>query len=165
VDLVRAAFVYGGPLPRLLHAFKYEGREEAGRALADWTAQAFRRTPGFEDADALVPVPLHPSRERARGFNQALGLARALARTSGLPVRRALVRIRPTRPQWRYGRAARRQRLRDAFALAEAVGPLRGRVLVLVDDVATSGGTLETCARVLRAGGARAVKAFVLARS
>jgi ComF family protein len=163
LDLLRAAFLYRDPLPRLLYAFKYAGRPEIGRTLADWTAAAFLRAQGFADADALVPVPLHARRQRHRGFNQALVLAQGLSRASRLPVLEALARTRATLPQWRFGREDRLHRLEGAFSPRTGV-TVRGRSLILVDDVATTGGTLEACAHALRRAGARTVKAFVLAR-
>ena len=162
LDLGRAAFRYGGPLARLLHAFKYGGSRAAGRALGDWMAGAAGRQRALLRADALVPVPLHPSKLRRRGFNQAELLARRLCGPLGAPVLGALERRRATRPQWTYPRAERKLRLLDAFRAREE--RLRGRRLLLIDDVCTSGGTLEGCARELRRAGAAWVGAFVLAR-
>jgi len=160
VDAVRAVFPYRTPLPELLYSFKYGGRLWVGRALGDWMAGAFRLQAGLEGADALVPVPLHPARERRRGFNQARLLAQAVSRASGLPVVEALHRRRNTRPQWGLSRGEREGRMAGAF---EASGPVKGRKVLLIDDVCTSGATLEACGRALREGGAASVRAFVLA--
>ena len=121
-------------------------------------------------ADVAVPVPLHPRRERSRGFNQADDLARTL----GLPVRPLLRRIRYTTSQIDLPKDERQRNVRDAFeycrpALSErrrgSAAPTRvERVVVLVDDVATTGATLEACAAVLKAAGAKEVRALTAAR-
>ena len=96
-------------------------------------------------ADAVVPVPLHRRRERTRGFNQAALLAESL----GLRVLPALARVRPTEPQVDLPEAQRHRNVRDAFALKTRAIECEGKILVLVDDVSTTGATLEACARVL----------------
>jgi len=163
VDAIRAAFRYRTPVPALLYAFKYGGRLWAGEALADWMAGAFHRLPELAGAEALVPVPLHPARERQRGFNQARLLAERIGRASGLPVVEALRRRWNTRAQWRLPRRERRGRLDGAFVLSPDAN-IRERRVLLIDDVCTSGATVEACAKALRAAGAGSVKAFVLAR-
>ena len=163
LDSVRAAFPYRMPLPPLLYAFKYGGRLWAGRALGDWMAGAFSRHSELRAAHALVPVPLHPARERRRGFNQARILALAVGRASGLPVIDALRRRWNTRAQSKFPRSERGGRLAGAFAPAPGAD-VRGLRVVLIDDVCTSGATLEACAKALRATGAESVKAFALAR-
>jgi ComF family protein len=119
----------------------------------------------IEGADVAVPVPLHPRRRRHRGFNQAHDLARAL----GLPVERMLWRVRNTRSQTELPAGERRVNVRDAFACAgrHRLGPSpgpKGRSILLVDDVTTTGATLEACAHVLRQEGAREVRAVTAAR-
>jgi ComF family protein len=119
-------------------------------------------------ADWAVPVPLHPSRRRQRGFNQAEDLTRHL----GIPVRHLLVRTRATCPQTGLPAAQRHRNVRGAFALARRPllrhqeSTLRGSTVVLVDDVTTTGATLEACARVLKEGaGIREVRALTAARA
>lgn len=112
-------------------------------------------------ADAVVPVPLHRARHRQRGFNQAHDLARQL----GLPTLRALRRVRATHPQADLPAEARRINVQDAFACSRTWTDWRGATLVLVDDVSTTGSTLEACARALRAGGAAEVRAITAARA
>ena len=104
--------------------------------------------------DALVPVPLHRSRLRMRGANQAEILSRQVGERTGLPVMDVLVRTRPTRPQTRLDAKGRRENVEGAFALRS---PVKGLRLLLVDDVRTTGATARACARVLSAGGAKNV--------
>lgn len=164
VDAVRAAFLYRPPLPRLLYSFKYGARPSVGEALGFWMAGIYPRFPELEGADALVPVPLHPSRLRERGFNQARLLARHVGKASGLPVLDALCRRADTAAQWRFSRRKREGRLQGAFRARPDVDVWERHIL-LIDDVCTSGGTLEGCARALREAGAASVRAYVLARS
>jgi ComF family protein len=111
-------------------------------------------------ATCVVPVPLHASRRRHRGFNQASDLARHL----GLPVVRALRRTRATATQTDLPAAQRHRNVRDAFVVTRRGRTLAGHVVVLVDDVSTTGATLEACARALKAAGAAEVRALTAAR-
>ncbi len=153
----RAIGPYEGPLRALLHALKYDGRRSLALPLARLMRQHCEHV--FESADLLVPVPLHRRRHRKRGFNQAEELARRL----GLPVALVLRRTRATPSQTDLPAARRHANVRDAFALRRRarVGGLR---VVLVDDVCTTGATLEACARALRAAGAADVRAVTAAR-
>jgi ComF family protein len=158
VDRARAIGSYEGALRAIVHALKYEGRRSLARPLAD--LMKHRGAEVLAGSDCLVPVPLHPTRRRARGFNQALDLARHL----GVPVRKALRRVRATPTQTGLPAAQRHRNVRDAFALAPRAPSLSGATVVLVDDVSTTGATLEACARVLKAAGAREVRALLAAR-
>jgi ComF family protein len=111
-------------------------------------------------ADAAVPVPLHRSRLRSRGFNQAVDLARGL----GIPVVRALHRTRATPTQTSLPAAQRHRNVRDAFVATRRARPLAGRTALLVDDVSTTGATLEACARALKRAGIATVLAVTAAR-
>jgi ComF family protein len=168
--LTRSAGRYDGSMRNIVHAFKY-GRcrllaEPLGALMRDAGADV------LAGADAVVPVPLHPWRSWDRGFNQADDLARQL----GLPVWRVLRRRRRGRPQAGLPASRRHANVRDAFGLAYGValagrlsgrlhGGLHNRTLVLVDDVMTTGATLEACAKVLMDGGVRAVRALTAARA
>ena len=160
-DVARAAGDYDGSLREIIHAFKYDGRRSLARPLAALLRD--RAGDLLRGADLAVPVPLHPWRRLRRGFNQADELARQL----DLPVRRALRRIRATRPQSGLRPAERRRNVRHAFELAwfATPGEVRDRCVVLVDDVRTTGATLDACARVLKAAGAREVRALTVARA
>jgi ComF family protein len=114
----------------------------------------------LQNADCVVPVPLHRRRERTRGFNQA----RELARRLGPPVLEPLVRIRHTVPQVELAADQRHENLRNAFGLRKRATNLKGMRVVLVDDVSTTGATLETCAMVLRDAGVAEAHALTAAR-
>jgi ComF family protein len=146
---------YDGTLREIIHALKYQGRRSTAPRLAALMRQ--HGTGVLSGADCVVPVPLHRARERERGFNQAEDLARGL----GLPVACVLRRNRQTRPQVDLTATDRRENVADAFAVSSAAP---GPVVVLVDDVTTTGATLEACARVLRAAGAREVRTLTAAR-
>jgi ComF family protein len=154
---------FEGPVRAALHALKYRGErrlaEPLGRALAARWSRA-----GL-GSDAIVPVPVHPRRRRERGFDQAEDLAQWCGRALGLPVVRALERRQRTVAQHALGQDARQINVAGAFAvrpdLEEAV---RGRRLVLVDDVMTTGSTLSGCAAALLDAGAVAVAGLTVAR-
>jgi ComF family protein len=146
----------------IIHAFKYEGRRSLAGPLGRWMRAAGDEL--LEDADCVVPVPMHPWRRLRRGSNHAGDLAARLDR----PVVHALWRVRPTAPQMELTAAGRRRNVRGAFQLAPWLPPrqrlrLRGRTVVLVDDVATTGATLEACAAALKDAGAREVRALTVA--
>ncbi|GAA0691940.1 ComF family protein [Dyella marensis] len=156
-----APFRYGWPLDRLETRFKFGDDLAAGRTLA----ALWRGEPVPSERPALiVPVPLHRSRLRQRGYNQALELARPLAAMLGLALGPdVLVRTRDTSAQTELDRTARRRNVRGAFRLrAGAVLPDH---IALFDDVMTTGATLAECARVLKRAGVRRVDAWALARA
>lgn len=158
IVLTRAIGSYDGALRAIVHAFKYDGRRSLAGRLGE--LMKVRAPTVLAGAEFIVPVPLHPSRRRERGFDQAADLARQV----GLPVVRALARIRPTAVQASLPAGRRHANVRDAFALAPAAARLRGRVVVLVDDVSTTGATLEACARALSVAGPREIRALTAAR-
>lgn len=160
----RSFGIYAGPLKRAVRVFKYAGREALARPLAGFLASVVRR-PELKGIDLLVPVPLHFIRKHARGYNQAELLARALSADIGVPVADVLCRRRWTRPQAGLHREARRRNVAGVFAVrSSGAERLRGGRVLLIDDVCTTGATLEACARALRAAGARRVDALTLAR-
>lgn len=160
IDGIRSVSLHQGALRHAVHGLKYRRQRDLavplGRLLRDYLAT--HPLPG----DALVPVPLHPSRLRERGFNQSVLLARAAA-TANLPVvEDCLQRVRSTQAQMTLGREARRRNVAGAFACRD--DRLRGRRALLIDDVCTTGATLEACAVGLRQGGAVSVWALTLTR-
>ena len=158
ISLTRAVGSYDGSLRAIVHAFKYDGRRSIASRLA--ALMRLRGAVVLDGADAVVPVPLHASRRRERGFDQARDLARHL----GKPLVPALRRIRNTATQASLPAARRHGNVRGAFALTSAGARLEGRCVVLVDDVSTTGATLEACARVLSDKGVREVRALTAAR-
>jgi competence protein ComFC len=153
-----------GVVRELIHRLKYAGEVWLASPLSDLLAQ------GLRDArlaccrfDALVPVPLHPLRKREREFNQAELLGRELSKRQEVPLWAALERVRYTVTQTHFNRRQRMQNLRDAFAVRRNV-VLQGKNLLLIDDVLTTGSTLDECARTLLMAGARSVRALTVAR-
>ena len=157
---VRAACLYSAPVDRLLPRFKFHDDLAAGRLLSQLMAEAFA---GLPSPDALIAVPLHTGRLRSRGYDQALELARPLARALRVPLLTGVLeRTRATAPQSERAAAARRRNVRRAFAVRrDAAVPAHA---VLVDDVMTTGATLHSAADALLRAGASRVDAWVCAR-
>ncbi len=163
-DRARAVLRYDVASRGLVIAFKHADRTDAAPTFAAWLQRAAGDI--LDDGPLLMPVPLHPARLRARRYNQSALLAARLARIAGLDWSAdGLVRTRRTRSQGRLGADERRRNVRGAFALSGAGrAAAAGRRVVLIDDVLTTGATVEACARPLRAGGAEAVDVLTLTR-
>lgn len=169
-DATYAAFRYGFPLDRLVQAFKYGHQLALGRyfgrrlaALADPAMRATSPAEATSCADLVAPLPLHPARLRERGFNQSLELARPLAARLGRALAPALCqRVRDTPAQAGLPWRERKKNIRGAF---HCDADLTGKTVILVDDVMTTGASLDECARTLKHCGAAAVILFVLARA
>ncbi|MGH2347995.1 MAG: ComF family protein [bacterium] len=158
----RAAGVYEGTLRDAVHALKFRGRMTLGAPLGRVMADAAGAAPALEGCDAIVPVPLHPSRRTERGFNQAEVLAQEVAAALGLSLAPdALKRVRATRAQSELQLDERRTNVRGAFAAAAG----GFQKVLLIDDVLSTGFTARECARALRAAGARKVVVLALART
>lgn len=159
---VWALGLHRGRLREAIHHVKFSGRQALGEALGRCLAARVGELP-----DVIVPIPLHPIRQRERGYNQAECIARGLAAELGVPlVAGDLVRVRATGQQARRDREARLRNLDGAFGVRRGAEPAwAGRHALLVDDVLTTGATAAAAARVLRATGARAVNLAVLAVS
>lgn len=158
IHLATSIGPYEDSLKAIVHALKYDPRETLARRLAERMRLAGADV--LAGADAVIPVPLHASRERSRGFNQA----RELARHLGLPLLDALERTRKTPSQADLPKAKRDANVRGAFGVRRGVD-VDGLVLVLVDDVSTTGATLNACAEPLLAAGASEVRALTAARA
>src|SRR5947208_9588505 len=160
-----AAYRSRGIVRKLLHEFKYGHQRHLKYPLAAWLAETLEdpRLSGRQ-FDVIIPVPLHSTRERERGFNQAALLAELLAGRTGLRLDESLERIRYTSTQTSHDRAERMRNLQDAFRLRKKAN-VRGLRVLLIDDVLTTGSTLSECARVLRSAGAISVHAATAARA
>jgi len=160
----RAAVRYDDIARDLVHRLKYGDRLDLATAMGQWMARAGRTL--LDDADAVVPVPLHWRRLWGRRFNQAAALARVVASDAAVPLlTAALRRVRATSQQVGLSRSARAVNVQGAFAVTPAgKAAIHGQRLVLVDDVLTSGATVDACTRVLLRAGARNVDVLVFAR-
>jgi ComF family protein len=158
-----AALVYGGAVARAIVRLKYERRPDLARPLGDLLWRALEPSSAALSGVVVVPVPLHPSRLADRGFNQSALIASRVARHLDAPLRaRALARARDTPPQATLDRTARLANLAGAF-LARYPGQIRARDILLIDDVRTTGATLDACARASIDAGARSVRSAVVA--
>jgi ComF family protein len=160
----RAAVRYDDVARTLVHALKYQDRTDLAPAMGRWMARAGQEL--LEQAEALVPVPLHWRRSWSRRYNQSGALARVIARQSGIPVAgSALRRVRPTQQQIGLSRSERETNVQGAFQVAaDRKADIQGRRIILIDDVLTSGATADACARALLRAKAAEVDVLVFAR-
>jgi len=159
---------YDAELRGMILAYKFEQRLDLGRQLMEFALAAFERGiaafPEVAACEGIVPVPLHGRRLLLRGFNQSREIARLLSARRSLPIwQNALARVRRTVPQMELAREARAENIRGAFVADEKI--LAGRSVLLVDDIMTTGSTLEECARAMLGAGALRVDVLVLARA
>lgn len=162
-DRVLSPFVYAEPVDVLIQALKYRHRLHLARWFGRQLAATLAADPAGERFDAILPLPLHPARLKHRGFNQAIEIARPLARSLGRPLsRRAAVRVRDTAPQAALPREDRRRNLVGAF---ECVADFKDQAILVVDDVLTTGSSADELARVLKLHGARRVVVAAAART
>lgn len=154
-----AVFEYGGPVAEAIHRFKYDGRSELGSALGSVMAEQAWRLAG--KVDAVVPVPLHWRKRRSRGYDHSVLLCRPVAESLGIPaLARGLRRVKNTSSQVDLAHRERQRNVAGAFAPWRLHGVRR---VLLVDDVRTTGATLEAASCALKAGGVSQVHPFVLA--
>lgn len=163
-DRARAAVRYDDVARALVHGFKYSDRLDLAPMMGRWMARAGREL--LADADALIPVPLHWRRLWARRFNQSAALAGAIAGIAGVPVLHGVLkRVRATPQQVGLSRPQRADNVQGAFRVAgEQKAAVAGRRVLLIDDVLTSGATVDACARALLRAGAARVDVLVFAR-
>jgi competence protein ComFC len=163
-DCVFAAYRAQGVVRSIIHRFKYDRQYFLRHLLAGWLIEGIEsRRISEEPFDALVPVPLHPVRQRNREFNQAEVLSILASKHCGKPMLRCLRRVRNTETQTHFDRNERMENLRNAFELRKTC-VVQGMRLLLIDDVLTTGATLDECSRVLRDAGAVSLRAVVVAR-
>ena len=165
-DCVVAPCRFGGVVREVVHQLKYDGKRHLRHLVSDWMQEGLSdarlRDP---PAEVLVPVPLHWWKHRLRGFNQAEVLAAELSGNTGVRMISALRRVRSTGTQTQLAREERRANVRGAFATRpECERQIQGRHVLLVDDVLTTGATLDACAGALLRGGAASVRALTAAR-
>jgi ComF family protein len=162
----RSGARYEGIAKDIILLYKYRGFAVLSGVLADFLERSLGQEEDlWSGVEAVVPVPLHPAKERSRGYNQALLLAGRLAEKRGLPVlKRCLVKVRRTAAQTSLDGRSRETNLRGAFR-ARRSSQLKGRVVLLVDDVYTTGSTIRECSRTLRTAGAKEVRAVTVARA
>jgi ComF family protein len=159
-----AAYCYGsyeGTLRELIHVYKYGRVQTLAKPLADLLALALPREERF---DAVTAVPLHWRRRWERGFNQSELLARLMAKRYGIPVWRALRRVRATETQAGLSNTRRRLNVTKAFECRMEAKALKGKRILLIDDVMTTGSTAAACARALKSAGAKNVALLTVAR-
>ncbi len=163
-DRARAAMRFSDVARDLVHLLKYGDRLDLVKPFASWMSRADDEL--LRDADALIPVPLHWTRLFQRRFNQSAELARAISRRRSVPViDNVLTRIRATPPQVGLARDERAKNMHGAFSVEKSLrGEIKGKRIVLVDDVLTTGATANACARILRRAGASRVDVLTLAR-
>lgn len=165
VHTISAFGRYADPLRACIKALKYDGETALVETLGSLLAQTYHHHQ--LKADLLIPVPLHPSRLRLRGFNQSLLLARACSRLIGVPLSETIIRQRPTPAQVGLSASSRYQNVMGAFMYmsSHATLSLINRKILIIDDVCTTGATLDACARPLFVAGAKSVSGLVLASS
>lgn len=152
----RAPFVYDRILRQSIAKFKYGGRREYAAFYAEEILRRCAREAVFWKADVLVPVPLYPKRRRKRGYNQAELLAAELSKRSGIPMdKKLLFRVKNTRPQKELSDRDRRENLKNAFTARRGTVPYR--TAILVDDIYTTGSTMDEAARVLKEKGIQTI--------
>ena len=153
-DMARAALPYEGEVRECLHLFKYRGKSSFSRPLGLLMLEAVQNDARFQFLELVVPVPLHPAKLKERGYNQAKLLAEELARSLGLPLAAdLLVREVNTLSQTGLTKKARAENLTNAFRLNKN-GKIRHKRILLVDDIYTTGATVNACAQILKKGGA-----------
>src|SRR6478752_6675821 len=160
----RAAVRYDDVARTLVHALKYQDRTDLAPAMGRWMARAGREL--LEEADVLIPVPLHWRRGWSRRYNQSGALARVIERQTGVKVTaEALRRVRPTQQQIGLSRSQRASNVQGAFKVApDRAAEIHGRRVVLIDDVLTTGATTDACARALLRARAASIDVLVFAR-
>lgn len=162
-DLLRSLYRYQEPLPQIVQKMKFENQPAIARGLGKRLAEYASQWSFFRDCDLIVPVPISRLRYIKRGYNQSLLLAKEVGFRLNLPVSENILRkVRHNKPQWQVEFEQRKQNVRGAFSTTSA---LIDKKILLVDDIYTSGATMEECAKILKRAGAARVMALTLARA
>lgn len=152
----RSLWIHQDPVPGAVYRFKYHNKRSYGRLFAEEMAECYGKWIASKGIEVIIPVPLHPSKKRKRGFNQAEILAGILAEATGIPIQTdVLFRIKKSRPQKMLDPQERRENLKGAFAVSKRWKPCRN--VLLIDDIYTTGSTIERCAGMLKKAGAENV--------
>lgn len=157
---------YEGVLRTALHRFKFQKRKNLADPLGILLVKYLSHTPGIkmEEIDGIVPVPLHPRRQRQRGYNQAELLASVVSRYYEVPVVSALERMKNTHPQFDLPREARFENVKGAFRVVDSRA-VYNKAVLLLDDICTTGSTIAECSKALKTAGARRVEILTLSRA
>ncbi len=161
IQRIWGAAQYDGAVGAAIRLYKFRSKARLAQPLAEIMVAFAEMEMDFNQYDCLTPVPLYPTRLRERGFNQSLLLAGALSDAFGVETNQSLVRIRPTRAQSRLKTEERAMNVRGAFAVTDDA--FKGKRVLLIDDVITTGGTITECARAMKRAGAKSVEAFAVA--
>ena len=163
--IARALGAYEGSLQEAIHRWKYEGKTYLTHFFAEWMVEGLNRYWNPDAFDLLIPVPLHRQRLRERGFNQVLLLVKEISSRTGIPYRKTILqKKKPTTPQVTLSGRERERGLKGAF---HVIGreELAGKSVLLLDDVYTTGATVNECSKMLRRGGAKRVDVLTLAHA
>ncbi len=161
---IRSAFIFNVVSRALVHALKYRQADYVALAMGKKMIPGFARSPELAETNLIIPVPLHIKKQRARGYNQSELLAHSFAKEAGLPLDTvSLIRTRNTVSQTQLGRQGRLENMVGAFTCIHPEN-VKGKTILLIDDVATTGATLEGCAVALKQAGAKRVFAYTFAR-
>ncbi len=156
-------FNKGSRVQRILHELKYKGKPELGVLLGELLAERLRDQPLMPEIDLVIPVPLHKKRQRQRGYNQSACIAEGLAKALAIPVYKdVLLKTKSTSSQTKKGRFSRYENLRSAF-LVHDEGLIAGKNVLIIDDVITTGATLEACGSALHDAGIKSLSVAAVA--
>lgn len=159
---IRSALAFNAPVRALVHNYKYNGHKYLAAYFVNFMAETFKKESKFKEVNLITAVPLHTLRRRKRGYNQAALLAETLAQKLNIEFNGAVLkRIKNTKSQTRLNKRERKENMLGAF---ECMGQVKNKTVLIVDDVCTTGATIEAAARELKACGAKKVYALVLAR-